>query len=444
MRVLERVRGTLTVLRTLPGQARIPYLPRERIAELRDARVQKIVGYAAETVPFYREFFTRERIDPREIRTADDLSRLPLIDNPFVCADHERFRSQSPEGREAVRLRSTGTSTGVPLYVFHDRGSLLANIAYSERERAVEAALCGRRYRYTAVDVRFGPATVKRVRDFYDASAFRPFRPRHHQLAIETPLPELLETINRIRPDVIRSYGTYLEALLRLVAVRSLPLHVPRVFVYSGDGMTPDGRAFVEQTFRVPAISRYNAVEAFKIAYQCDERDGFHLHEDLCHVEVVDKDGRPVPTGESGELVVSNLVNRGTVLLNYRIGDLGRLTAEPCGCGRTSRRLSELEGRVAEVVYLPSGNIVHQYAVAALFRRFQGVVRYQLVQHEPDRFQLRVMTVDREAFDRISPDIAESFRELLEGAALDVTREDPIELDRQGKFQRVVSGVPAR
>lgn len=226
MRVLGRVRGTLTILRTLPGQRRVPYLPPERIAELRDARVRETVRYAAETVPYYRDFFAREALDPREICSADHLAQLPLIDNPTVCADHERFRAQSSTGAQAVQFRSTGTSTGVPLYVFHDRPSLLMNIAYSERERAVEAALCGKRYRYTAVDVRFGPATVKRVRDFYDASAFRPLRPRHHQLAIETPLGELLETINRLRPDVIRSYGTYLETMLRLVAARDLEFHV--------------------------------------------------------------------------------------------------------------------------------------------------------------------------------------------------------------------------
>jgi hypothetical protein len=99
----------------------------------------------------------------------------------------------------------------------------------------------------------------------------------------------------------------------------------------------------------------------------------------------------------------------------------------------------DLEGRVAEVLHLPSGSIVHQYAVAGIFRRVQGVVRYQLVQHEPDCFELRVMTADRAAFDRIARGLADAFRDLLEGAALDVTHEDPIELDRRGKFPRVVS-----
>jgi phenylacetate-CoA ligase len=436
--VLERVRGTLTILRTLPGQRRAPYLPRERIAELRDARVRETVRYAAETVPYYRDFFAREGLDPREIGSAEDLARLPWIDNPTVCEDHERFRAQSPAGNEAVQFRSTGTSTGVPLYVYHDRRSLLANIAYSERERAVEAAFCRKRYRYSGVDIYFGPATIKRVQAFYGAASFRPFRPEHHQLTIETPIDQVVEAVNRIRPDVIRSYGTYLETVLRIVAARGARIHVPKVFVYAGDAMSREGRSFVEQHFGVPAVSLYNAVEAFKIGYFCEARDGFHLHEDLCHVEVVGEDGRPVRTGESGELVISNLVNRGTVLLNYRIGDLGRLTAEPCACGRTSRRLADLEGRVAEVVHLPNGNIVHQYSVAGVFRRFQGVIRYQLVQHEPDRFELRVMTVDGSTFDRIAGDLSGEFRGLLGGAALDVTYEEPAEPDHWGKFRRLV------
>jgi phenylacetate-CoA ligase len=93
----------------------VPYLPPERIAELRDARVRETVRYAAKTVPYYRDFFAREALDPREIRSADHLAQLPLIDNPTVCADHERFRAQSSTGAQAVQFRSTGTSTGVPL-----------------------------------------------------------------------------------------------------------------------------------------------------------------------------------------------------------------------------------------------------------------------------------------------------------------------------------------
>jgi phenylacetate-CoA ligase len=70
----------LDVLRLLPAQHRIPFLPREKVAALRDARIRDIVRYAAETVPHYRDLFAREGIDPREIRSASELRQLPLID----------------------------------------------------------------------------------------------------------------------------------------------------------------------------------------------------------------------------------------------------------------------------------------------------------------------------------------------------------------------------
>jgi phenylacetate-CoA ligase len=433
-----RLAGTLTVLRMLPGQRRVPFLPAEQVAELRDRRVRETVRYAAGTVPYYRELFSREGIDAREIRSANDLRQLPLLDRGTVHAAPVRFRSTSPSARDAMPLRTSGMSTGFPLDIHHDRASLLANIAYSERERVVEAGFCGRRVRYTAAELRYAPATVKKVRAFYDTAAFRPFRPRHHDVAIEAPIKTIVATLNRLRPDVIRGYGNYLELLFRIAEARGISLHRPKVVVYAGEGMTPEGRRFFEDELGVVAISRYNAVEAFKIGYFCERRTGFHLHEDLCHVSVVGPEGRDVEPGESGEVVISNLVNRATVLLNYRLGDLGRMTLEPCPCGRTSRRLTELEGRVGEIIHLLSGDVVPQSTVWGVLKVVDGVIRYQLVQHEPARFELKLMTVDREAFDRMAGDVTARMRTLLQGSSLDVVYADAIDLEGRGKFRPVI------
>ena len=75
-------------------------------------------------------------------------------------------------------------------------------------------------------------------------------------------------------------------------------------------------------------MSRYCAVESFKIGYFCEERTGFHLHEDLCHLRVLAADGREAAPGEPGEVVISNLVNHASVLLNYRLGDIATYSSE--------------------------------------------------------------------------------------------------------------------
>jgi phenylacetate-CoA ligase len=110
---MNRVWGTLVVLTALPGQRRAPFLPRPRLDARRDARIRRIVGYAARTVPHYRELFARERIDPRDVRGAADLDALPLVDPDDVRRRPERFRSESRRARGALSFLTSG-ATGRP------------------------------------------------------------------------------------------------------------------------------------------------------------------------------------------------------------------------------------------------------------------------------------------------------------------------------------------
>ncbi len=91
---------------------------------------------------------------------------------------------------------------------------------------------------------------------------------------------------------------------------------------------------------------------------QCyEERAGFHIHEDLCDVRIVGKDKKK---NGKGEVVISNLVNRGMVLINYHLGDLASLSdSVGCKSGRTLSPLSSLDGRVEDIVFLPDGKFIH-------------------------------------------------------------------------------------
>jgi phenylacetate-CoA ligase len=436
--VLARVRGTLTVLRTLPRQRAIPYLPSEQAAALRDQRVRAAVRRAAETVPFYRDVFRRNGIDPREVRTVHDLRRLPLIDKSTVLDDPARFRSSAVPDEDTVAFTTSG-STWRSLTVRHDRRSLLENIAYSERQRAVEATLAGKKLRYVVATIAHETLTGRTVDAHYARSAVRPIGPARHWIPIDEGVERIVGRIDELRPDVLAGFGSYLEEFFKLVAHRGLELRLPRVVMYWGDPMSAEARAFVETHFGVPVLSTYAAVEAFKVGYYCEQRRGFHLYEDLCDLWIAAEDGSPRPAGERGEVVISNFVNRATVLLNYRLGDLGHLAGEECPCGRTSPLLSELEGRVSEVVHLPSGDVVHPFAVLTIVRRYETVTRSQLVQHELGRFELRVTTVDAAAFDELREPLARELARVLRGSTVEVTRHERLNGGGRGKFVPVVA-----
>jgi phenylacetate-CoA ligase len=269
-------------------------------------------------------------------------------------------------------------------------------------------------------------------------SSFRPFRPRYRRAWLGA-LPEVVDrTIDEARPDVIMGCGSHIEAYFRVAAARGGPRHRPKALLYTWDHMSPGGRQLIEEHFGIPVISRYSAMESLKIGFFCEQRKGFHLHDDLCHVTIAGPDGAEVADGESGEIVLSNLVNRGSVLLRYRIGDLGRIASEPCPCGRSSRVLAELEGRVSEYVTLPDGRLAGPLSVTLAMNQIPSIVRFQLVQRTPTTFDLQLATVDRVAFDVGAPAAVAALHALLPGYVVEPTYVDEIRIEPGQKYRPIV------
>jgi phenylacetate-CoA ligase len=428
---------------TLRGQRRTPFLPRERLEAIRDRRIRDIVTYAARTVPYYRELFTREGIDPRRITGAAELDRLPVLDRELVRARPHLFVAEAPAARRALSFSTSG-STGIPISIRHDRRSLLANFAFGERERDPVIRGCGGSFRPRELYVGYETSTFKKVQAFYAESMLLPVRPARRFVSLLEPIEKVAIIANAERPDVLVGYGGWIDLFFKTIAARGIDLHPPKMVMYMGEALPHGARAHIEGHFGVPVLSRYNAVEAFKIGFFCEQRTGFHLHEDLCHVRTVDSDGHGVAPGERGEVVISNLVNRASVLLNYPIGDVASLSEEGCACGRTFKLLSELEGRVEDILPLADGRSLHPRAIWQVFKDDREVLQYQLTQHEPRRFALALATVDEPAFRRaLERALPELERLLGRGAIIEASRRNEVDRRQGGKFRAVASLCPA-
>jgi len=436
---LRRAAGNAYVLALARGQRSIPYAPRAYVERLRDARVRSLVRYAARTVPFYREAFARLGLDPREIRTAHDLARLPIVVKDDLRRDPEAFFSTSRTGKRAIPFETSG-STGSRVRILHDRRSLLANIAYGERERAVITRLLGRGSGYREVRLGYAGGTIDKVYDFYRDHTWIPSRPVRLELSVTDPLARNAEAIDAFAPDILFGYGTYLHALARAAAAGTISLKRPKLAIYAAEPLSLAARREIEEALGAPVISRYTAVEAFKIAYLCERREGFHVHEDLAHLRIVDDDGRDVGDGDTGVVVLSNLVNRGTVLLNFRTTDLSRWSDERCECGRTQRLLSEIDGRVEDLLELPNGRVVHPRGVWGVLKPHPEVLGYQLVQREPARFVLKLVMATADDCARLAPQLARDMEATLgPGMAVEAERCDAVPREAGGKVRMVVA-----
>jgi phenylacetate-coenzyme A ligase PaaK-like adenylate-forming protein len=439
---MKRLFGSLVIASYLPGQRTAPFLPRERVEAIRDRQVRRIVAHAVATVPHYRDLFAREGWSTHDIRGADDLARLPLLDRDAIRHEPRRFLSGSPRGRASLGLLTSG-STGTPLEIHHDHRSILANIAYGERERAPVIALCGGSFRPRELHIGYQTSNFRRILDFHASHARLPVKPRRDALSMTAPFDEIVEAINRVRPDVLTAYGGFLDTFFRTAEARGVDLHRPKVVMYVGETLPVGRREWIERQFGARVMSRYCAVEAFKIGYFCDEGTGFHLHDDLCHVRVLSADHTDARPGEAGEIVISNLVNYATVLLNYPMGDIAALPDRSCPCGRTHRLMTELQGRREDMLPLPNGEHLHPRAVWAVFKDDRAVLQYQLIQHDLRRFELKMETASLEVFAQSAARARGALHALLGGdAEIHVTRDSDLgraERARTGKFRTVES-----
>lgn len=436
--MLRKLAGNAFVLAHLPGQRSIAFAPRRRIEALRDARIARMARFAARTVPFYRDAFRRLGLDPRDIRGAGDLARLPIIDKSDVRRDPRSFVSESSFGRGAVPFVSSGSS-GEPATFYHDARSLLANIAYGERERQVFAGIVGRELGYREATIGYPNGTMDKVRAFTAQWSLLP-RPQRLTLSVLSPLGENIEQLERFRPDILFGFGSYLSALARLVAAGDVRLPPLRLIIYSAESVSAEHRREIEQTLGAPLVSIYSAVECFKIAFLCGAGAGFHVHEDLCHVRIVDRGGNDLAAGESGHVVISNLVNRGTVLLNYRLGDMAAFATDPCPCGRTLRPLADVDGRVEDLLELPDGRLLHARGIWGAIKTKPEVLQYQLVEQRPGDFVLRLVTRDDDGFRAVAPALESELAALI-GNGSRVTAERHIRLlaETSGKLRLVVA-----
>lgn len=359
MRWLRRLANSARLAVAARRERRIPFWHPDRIERLQSRRLRRIVRHAWRTVAFWREAMEARGLEPGDLSDARDLARLPLVSERETRLRLEEFRSSRWSDEDTVVLQSSGSAHGhVRKRIPWDPRSQLHKLACAERDRAVVGRLVGRAWGHRQLFILPAESSSFTLRKWWDERVWTPtgFVERT-RFPVDRPFEELVERLADLRPSVVYSYGSYAERFFRWLEGTGATAELPRVWVYGGEMMDPTWRKRAERT-GCRIYSTYQSVEAGRVGFECERRDGFHLNVDLCAVRIVDEKGDDLPPGEEGEIVVSNLVNEAMVLFNVRLGDRGHLSPEPCPCGRTLPLLARLAGRSWERIELGDGTVV--------------------------------------------------------------------------------------
>lgn len=402
----------------------------EAMIARRDERVRSIVRLAFEEVPWYGRAMRERGLDPADIGTAEDLRLLPVVRHEDLAAEPEAFLPRGSRVAEFLELKTSG-STMIPRRIFHDSAGMVAASAVKLRERAARDRVAGSPpARSVSISMEGNPALVREhFRIIAPALAKRMHERR--RVSLFDDVARVAEEVAEYRPDHISGYGSAIGRLFRHVAETGVPFPRPRVITFSSDSLAAGERRLIEEEYGIPVLGIYGATEAFSIGFECGEGEGYHVNEDVSHVRIVDPEGRDAPAGEPGSLLVSNLVNRGTVLLNSALGDFAARLEGPCPCGRSLPRIRLLEGRDARFIQRPGFGPVHQYRLVARLKELP-TSRWQVEQTGPHAFTVRVIPLGSQDRATLEPEIEEILREVL-GPGLETRIEYPPDLERTAR-----------
>ena len=328
-------------------------MSRDALEALQLERLQQTVRHCM-NAEFYRKRFAELGITPDDIRTLDDVRRLPFTSK-------EDLRENYPFGlacvplKECTRLHSSSGTTGNPTVVLHTKKDL------DEWAEAVARCLwmVGSR-----------PEDVFQNSAGYGMfTAGLGFQYGAERVGMLTVPAAAGNTTRQIK--FIKDFGT--------TVLHAIPSYASRIFeVMNEEGVDPrkdtklrilcigaephseEQRKRIEDNLGVKAYNSYGISEMMGpgVAFQCPDHNGLHIWEDYFIVEIIDPVTlEPVPDGELGELVITTINREAMPLLRYRTRDLTRFLPGECPCGRHHRRLARLQGRSDDMIILKGVNI---------------------------------------------------------------------------------------
>jgi phenylacetate-CoA ligase len=429
-RVIRR-RDTLKHLAYLEASQ---WLSREERAKRELVELRRLLSYAGEHVPYYRELFRKERFEPLGVASRRDLEALPLLTRQIV---RERYQDLvDPAHRGSNLKKGTSGSTGTPLKFEYSMASECWRQAVKLRGYGWAGYRPGVKTFYYWAAVSGAPPSLKiradralRRETFFD-SMKQDSASRYAALTL----------FRKTRPDVVVCYTQSCAQFARWVLDEGLRDWDDVPVICGAEAVLPGDRAVLARAFGPGVFETYGSRETMLMAAECEAHDGMHVQEENLLIEAV-RDGRAVPPGEAGDVVVTDLHNYGMPMIRYVNGDVATF-AEPgiCSCGRDLARMVRVDGRRADTLRDGAGNAVPGIVFHVLFSdaRREIIRQFQAVQRDGGSVVLKVVR-GREFSDDAFAAITGRFSEYLRGLPLSVEFHDAITPHvKSGKIKTIV------
>ena len=347
----------------------------DEMRALQGRRLHKIVKYVYHNVPFYRNKLQQMDVTPDDIRSIEDIHKLPFTTKQDL-RDNYPFGLQAAPKSEVIRVHASSGTTGNPTIVGYTRKDIEVWSECMTR--------CLTAYGVSRDDI-FSVA--------YGYGLFTGGLGAHYGVenlgaaVVPTSTGNTEKHVRLIRDLGITgiactpSYALYLAETMDHMGISKNDIRL-RVGAFGAEPWTESMRTEIESRLGLKGFNLYGLSEIMGpcVSYECQEQNGSHICEDHFFPEIIDPETlQPLPYGEVGELVFTTLTKEGMPLLRYRTKDLCSLMNDPCPCGRTSVRMGRILGRSDDMLIIRGINVFPSQVESVVLSMPEFAPRYLLV-----------------------------------------------------------------
>lgn len=434
----ERINGRRIMAR-LAELDQIQWLSREELLAYQQDKLHRLLKYAYTFIPYYRRSFDQVGFRPDDILTDPAaFQKVPTISKAVVNDNFDDLVTTDPSRQKGLARNSTGGSTGHPLIFVQDlnfRDYVMAGVHWHLQYTGWQFGEC-HAYIWGAD---YEVPTQKELRARLLHWSLNRFVTNAFTLNEES-MTAFAREIRRRHPKVLVGYASALERFTEFVQAHHLDDIKFSGIMSSAEVLYPHQREIIERTFGCGVLDRYATRELGGIACECPEHMGLHIGVGEVYVEVL-RDGVPIPVGEEGDIVVTNLNNYGMPFIRYHVGDVGQLSDAVCRCGRGLPMMKIVHGRQTDMFKTKDGQAIHGEFFTHLFYGVSEVQQFQVVQKSYDHIAVSVVEKSPLPPERMA---------FLERAIKDVMNSDvkvefqfveSIPLKSSGKYRFTISEV---
>ena len=350
-------------------------MPREQRRILQGQRLHKLVDYVYHNVPFYRAKLQEMDVTPDDIRSIDDIVKLPFTTKKDL-RDNYPFGLQAAPKSEIIRIHASSGTTGNPTIVGYTRKDIsvwsecMARCltSYGITRNDIFSVGYGYGLFTGGLGVHYGVETL--------GAAVLPASTGNTEKHVR-----LLRDLGATGIACTPSYALHLAETMEKMGIGRDDIKL-RIGAFGAEPWTENMRREIENRLGLKAYNLYGLSEIMGpcVSYECSEQNGSHINEDHYFPEVIDPETlEQLPAGQTGELVFTTLTKEGMPLLRYRTRDLCTLMEGECPCGRTSVRMGRLAGRSDDMLIIRGINVFPSQVESVILSMPECAPRYLLV-----------------------------------------------------------------